>query len=146
MSIKVVPRKTWQDIADSISTPSLVFFTTSTAVVTLSTIRYTYGEAIASAAAIIGRPLWGFVSSPFITTVLVAQGVAQGTAYAKNRWDAARACEKLKDVQPKLDLLKVVSEVAPLAEIEDVHVILTLKNGKTMNIKHHAPEENSSEI
>ncbi|KAJ5174645.1 uncharacterized protein N7482_000522 [Penicillium canariense] len=147
-SYQVVPRDIEQEAEKTVdswwapdgdtSTPILVWTITTIGVTVVNTIRSRYGELIAAKFAVIGRPLWAFVSSHFISLILTAQVFASGTVYWKRQMGNREPCKR---TEPKIDILKTVTEIAPLGEVESIQAIATLKDGRTMTINHQVMKD-----
>jgi hypothetical protein len=118
--------------------PIYIWTATAAGVTAVNAIRSSHGEQIAST---FGRPLWAFVSSRFISSILIAQGFAAGAVYLKQNWlnENHRSCE---NAESKVDrLTKIITKIAPADEIEAIRATITLKDGRAMTISHPAFEE-----
>jgi hypothetical protein len=129
----------WASNGDAWS-PIYIWATTAAGVTAVNAIRSSYGEQIAIT---FGRPLWAFVSSRFISSILIAQGFATGAVYLKQHWlsgdENRRSCE---DADSKVGRLsKIIAKIAPVGEIEAIRAIITLKDGRTLTISNPAAEE-----
>jgi hypothetical protein len=129
----------WASKGDNWS-PIYIWATTAAGVTAVNAIRSSHGEQIA---ATVGRPLWAFVSSRFISSILIAQVFATGAVYLKQNWlsgnENHRSCE---NAESKVDrLAKIITKIASDDEIEAMRATITLKHGRTMTISHPAVEE-----
>lgn len=120
--------------------PIYIWTATAAGVAAVNAIRSSHGEQIA---ATVGRPLWAFVSSRFISSILIAQVFATAAVFLKHNWLSGnkdhRACE---NAESKADrLAKIITKIAPADEIEAIRATITLKDGRTMTISHPAVEE-----
>jgi hypothetical protein len=137
------PEKTvdswWTPKGDAWS-PIYIWTATVAGVTAVNAIRSSHGEHIA---ATVGRPLWAFVSSRFISSILIAQVFATGAVYLKQNWLSGnkdhRPCENAESTVNRL--AKIIKKIAPVDEIEAIRATITLKGGRTMTISHQAVEE-----
>ncbi|KAJ5390448.1 uncharacterized protein N7496_001516 [Penicillium cataractarum] len=132
----------WASNSDSWS-PIYIGMTTAAGVTAVNAIRSSHGEQIATAFAAIGRPLWAFVSSRFISSILIAQVFAIGAVYLKQHWllgnETGGSCEKSES---KLDVLtQIITKVVPADDIESIKAVVKFKDGRTMTISHPAVDE-----
>lgn len=133
----------WWASSDDAWPPTWIWLTTAAGVTAVNTIRSSHGEQIAAGFAAIGRPLWAFVSSRFISSILIAQVFATGAVYLKQQRllgnENQSQCEK---TESKVDrLTKIINKVAPVDQIESIKAMVIFKDGSTMTITHSAVEE-----
>lgn len=152
-SYRVIPRNNhtnlkkavdpwWASNGDSWS-PVYIWMTTAAGVTAVNAIRSSHGEQIATRFEAIGRPLWAFVSSRFISSILIAQVFAIGAMHLKQHWLLGnKTGGSYERSESKLDVLsQIITEIAPVDDIESIKAVVKFKDGRTMTISHPAVDE-----